>query len=201
MLLLLGDQQGQPPASIGCEAQRQPTTNCTFTCIHVQAVSQRKPHLMSGLQRGRVFNMMEAINIAFPAVQDYYVVLRGKSALSSWSCNNITECMLCDMANYPLFPPLNTILFIHARKHLKFGKLTGILRWVNKLETEKHFSFSYSLSVQPALNFPLLHCVLSLPVTSLQDVYHGLTSSPFDFSVLIFFPFSFLLFSYINPNA
>lgn len=33
MLLLPGDQKGQPPASIGCEAQRQPTTNCTCTRI------------------------------------------------------------------------------------------------------------------------------------------------------------------------
>ena len=118
ILLLLGDQQGQPPASIGCEAQRQPTTNCTCAGIHIQAVGQGKPHLMSGLQQGRVFNRMEAINLAFPAVWDCYVVLRGKSALSSWSCNNITERMLCDMANYPLFPPLNTTRFIHARKQI-----------------------------------------------------------------------------------
>lgn len=73
---------------------------------------------MSGLQQGRVSNTMVAIDLAFLAVRDCYVVLRGKSALSSWSCNNITERMLCDMANYPLFPPLNTPLFIHARKQI-----------------------------------------------------------------------------------
>lgn len=47
-----------------------------------------------------------------------YMVLRGKSALHSWSCNNITERMLCDTANYPLFPPLNITLFISARKQI-----------------------------------------------------------------------------------
>ena len=118
VLLLLGDQQDQPPASTGCETPRQPTTNCTCTCIHVQAVGQRKPCPMSGLQQGRVFSTMEATNLAFPAVRGCYMMLRGKSVLSSWSRNNITKHTLCDRANYPLFPLLNATLFIPARKQI-----------------------------------------------------------------------------------
>lgn len=100
------------------EAQRQLITDITCTYIHIKALSQRKTQLMSGLQQGGVFSPTEAINLAFPAGWDCYVLLRGKSVLSFWSCNNITEHMLCNMANYPLFPPLNATVFIHARKQI-----------------------------------------------------------------------------------
>lgn len=156
-LLLLGDQQCQPPASKGCETWRQPSTNCTCTGIHIQAAGQRKPHLMAGLQQETVFSAMGATNLAFLAAQGCSMVLKGKPALSSWSCNNITEHMLCDMANYPLFPPLNTT-FYSFQETFKVWKANRSF----KLETEKHFSFShFSLSMQPALKFCLLHCAFS----------------------------------------
>lgn len=73
---------------------------------------------MSGLQQGRVFIVMESLSLTFLAVRDCYLGLRGKPVFSVSSCNNITEHTQCDIANQPLFPPLNTTLSIHARKQI-----------------------------------------------------------------------------------
>lgn len=89
---------------------------------------------MSGLQQGRVFNVMESLSLTFLAVQDCYLVLRGKPVFCFSSCNSITEHTQCDIANQPLFLPSNVTLSIHARKQILIFETNRNLKMVKKIQ-------------------------------------------------------------------